>query len=429
MANKHFIKQLGELWQLKSETDPPTNSKSNRLSFWWKFGTLISFGVLVISVIGWWLIDLPLDSPLSGVTSFTFLNDLVKPPTKPIVYGFLPYWNITKATIQPELTHLAYFGLTVGGDGQIIITQDGNAEPGFHKLQSEEWLSLSQQMRTQKGQVEIVIAQFSADAITSLLGSSVAQEKFLTSLDSILLAYPVSGINIDFEYVGDVSPKLRAEFTDFMKNLKSHLDQKYRHITLSIDVYASAAAQPQLWDISALTQSVDYFIIMAYDFHRRSSPVAGPVAPLFGGTQYWDSDINQYLKSFLSLVSPRQILLGVPFYGYEWQTTSQNAQATTFPDTGATASYERVQTILTNKTKLKATDNWHEMALAPFITYTEDGNNYVLYYENARSLVYKLEYAKQLNLAGIAIWALGYEGKLEPLEQFQKTLNRKPTTS
>jgi len=414
--NKHFVKNLGELWQANSGSEKTTaaaKSKSNKL---WKVGLLTGLGILGLLIASWWFIDLPLISPLSGVTSFKFLNDLTRPKTtKPIVYGFLPYWNISKATIQPELTHLAYFGLTVGGDGQIVVTQDGGTEPGFNKLQSDEWQNLSQQMKSQQGKVEIVIAQFSATEIENLLNSPTSIERFLVSLDSILLAYPVSGINIDFEYVGDVSPQLRTEFSGFMHQLKKHLNQKYRHITLSVDVYASSAAHPQLWDISALAQDVDYFIIMAYDFHRRSSPAAGPVAPLFGGTELWDSDINQYLKSFLSLVSPRQILLGVPFYGYEWQTVSQNAQAQTFPETGATASYERVQTILADKAKLKAVENWHDTALAPFITYLEDDKNYVVYYENARSLAYKLEYANQLNLAGIAIWALGYEGKTRDL--------------
>jgi spore germination protein YaaH len=35
---------------------------------------------------------------------------------------------------------------------------------------------------------------------------------------------------------------------------------------------------------------------------------------------------------------------------------------------------------------------------------------YVVYFENSRSLSYKLDYVNQLNLGGIAIWALGYEG-------------------
>ena len=92
-------------------------------------------------------------------------------------------------------------------------------------------------------------------------------------------------------------------------------------MTLSIDVYAGASDNKQLWDIPALAPVVDYIVVMAYDFHRRSSPQAGPVAPLFGGSELWDSDINEHLRKFLEYVPREKILLGVPFYGYEWQTT------------------------------------------------------------------------------------------------------------
>jgi len=48
-------------------------------------------------------------------------------------------------------------------------------------------------------------------------------------------------------------------------------------------------------------------------------------------------------------------------------------------------------------------------ALSPYITYQQDGELYTIYYEDPQSIAYKLEYARQLDLAGIAIWALGYE--------------------
>lgn len=406
MANKQFLKTF------HLPTEPV--AAGQKIPWWWGF---ILSGLLILSglISFWWFADTPLISPLSPVGTFHFLNTITHKPKPPIVYGFLPYWNLQKAVIQPELTHLAYFGLTVGPTGQIVTQTDDGTEPGYSKLQSDQWLELEQQVKAKNGKIDIVIAQFNADAITSLLSSEAAHEKFLTSLDSILLAYPVSGINIDLEYNGEVTPKLRDANTAFMRKLRQHLNQKYRNVKLSVDVYASAAAEPQLWDIPALAKEVDYFIIMAYDFHRRSSQQAGPVAPLFGGKELWNQDINHYLKVFLSQVSNQQILLGVPFYGYEWQTNALTAQAQTYPDTGATASYERVQSILADAKKLRATENWHETALAPYITYTEDGKYYVVYYENAKSLEYKLEYVRQLDLAGIAIWALGYEGNSRDL--------------
>lgn len=373
---------------------------------------VLSFVGLVVGLYGtlWYFWDEPLLTPLSSLTTFSFLPGISKQSKKKVVYGFLPYWNIDSTTIQPEITHLAYFSLTIGNDGYIITREDGNLEPGYNKLDSEKLVQLTNQVGENKGKIDIVLTQFNNDDIVSLLTKPEAHQNLITSLDSIILAYPVSGVNIDIEYTGVVTDKLRDDFVVFMKTINEHMDQKYSHVQLSIDMYAGAATKEQIWDVERIAPEVDYIIVMAYDFHRRSSSKAGPVAPLFGGDELWDSDINHHLKNFLSKVPKEKILLGIPFYGYEWQTTSRDPQATTYPDTGSTASYKRVQDLLEKRNELNIQEHWHETALSPYVTYNEDGENWTVYYENARSISYKMEYANQLDLAGIAIWALGYEG-------------------
>ena len=359
----------------------------------------------------WWYAEEPLTSPLNQLARFSFLTTpSTVPKNKKVVYGFLPYWNVSKVTIQPELTHFSYFALTIGADGSLITTTDEGTEPGFNKLKSDDFLTVSNTVLENGGAVELVLAQFNAGDIAAFLGNPAAQEKLLVSLDSILLAYPFSGINIDVELNGSPSPEMREQFTVFMQNLNAHLDERYNSITLSVDVYASAVEGTNIWDIEALAQEVDYIIVMAYDFHRRQSAQAGPVAPLFGGKDFWDSDINTYLQQFIAKVPAEKILLGIPFYGYEWQTTSRDPQSHTFPNTGATASFERVQQILAQKDTLKVEQGWNEAALSPYISYTEDDELYVVYYEDSRSISYKLDYVNQLDLGGVAIWALGYEG-------------------
>jgi spore germination protein YaaH len=39
----------------------------------------------------------------------------------------------------------------------------------------------------------------------------------------------------------------------------------------------------------------------------------------------------------------------------------------------------------------------------------------MIYYENSRSMSYKLDFVNQLDLGGVAIWALGYEGRSREL--------------
>jgi spore germination protein len=197
--------------------------------------------------------------------------------------------------------------------------------------------------------------------------------------------------------------------------------QKRLNIELSFCLYSSAANKPWLWDISALTPHVDHVVIMAYDFHRSSSSVAGPVAPVFGGKEHWDSDIVTHLKEFTSLVPPEKIILGVPFYGYEWETTSGHSRASVFPGTGSTASYNRVQELLKNQTQPDIQEHWDELALSPYLTFTQNNRSHVIYYENQRSLSYKLDLVRDLQLGGVAIWALGYESESrEPWDVIQQ---------
>ncbi len=373
---------------------------------------LATFFTLFLTV--WYLWEVPLASPLDSLSYARFLpnhNVLGLSNQKKLVYGFLPYWNLDKAKMQPELTHLGYFGLNISEDGTIQIKdEDGNLHPGYNNLTSDEFLSLTNELKQNGTRLEIVLVQFDADKIVKIANSEEAHQNLITSLDSILLAYPVRGINIDVEYVGPVDQELRDNFASLVEKISAHLNHKYENVELSIDVFATASNNEMIWDVPRIAKAVDYIVVMAYDFHRRSSDQAGPVAPLFGGKQSWDTDIHQNLREYLRYVPNEKLLLGIPFYGYEWQTESRSPQSNTFPGTGATASYERVQKLLNNPQAKKIETGWDDKALSPYLSYIEDGEIYMIYYENPTSISFKLEYVKQLDLGGVAIWALGYEG-------------------
>lgn len=357
--------------------------------------------------LGW---ETPLISPVTTQSKFAFLPYeavLGSQSSDKLVYGFVPYWNVNRAIVHPNLTHLAYFALTIGPDGSLLTSGDSESEMGYQRLKSESLDSLIRQTLDQDGQVELVVKQFMPDQTQQFLQSETAWSTFFSQIDSVLLAYPFTGINVDIELARN-GRSLQADLTKFMAAFHAHLAQRHPGTQLSIDVYPSAALGQNIWNVSELSPYVDFFIVMAYDYHRRQSPQAGPVSPLLGGEVY--QNINQHLKEMLELVPPSQVVLGVPFYGYEWQTTSRSEQALTYPDTGRTASYQRVLNILNQKQQLQVQEHWNERALSPYLSYQQDGSTYVLYYENPRSLAYKLDYVNQLNLAGIAIWALGYEG-------------------
>ncbi|MFH2118519.1 MAG: glycosyl hydrolase family 18 protein, partial [Candidatus Paceibacterota bacterium] len=277
------------------------------------------------------------------------------------------------------------------------------------------FLKINETAKNYGSKTHIVLSQFDNDDIEGFLASPDAQETFLQEIDSLLLAYPFNGLNLDIEYVGLAPQEIRQQYTAFLQKVRDHLDNTYDDVELTVDMYAGAATKDMLWEVDKIVPLVDYIIVMAYDFHRSSSPTAGPVAPLFEKETSWSESINDYLRDFSRKAPTNKLLLGIPFYGYEWQTTSTQAESFTLPRTGATASYQRVKDLLAQKEELGLIEHWDQNALAPYLSYVEDGKNYLIYFENAASISYKLEYVNQLNLAGIAIWSLGYEGNSRDL--------------
>lgn len=395
--------------------------------------TLLSLFVVVI-VVGAWVVQprAAAHKLLSPFSQTQLPSTQVDEPKFYYVYGFAPFWNLQRTTIQPELTHFAYFSLPITEAGELDgITTTGRSVSKT-RWESERLRNTAMKLRDDQ-EFAIVFTQFNNASIRKILASPSALHRYQESVAELLETspYPITSVNIDIEYTGEASAELRGQYIEFVKRTRAVLDQqqKQKRIELSFCVYASAANKPWIWDIKALAPHVDHIVVMAYDFHHSSSPVAGPVAPVFGGKRYWDSDIITHLEEFIAIVPAEKLILGIPFYGYEWQTTSRDSRASVFPGTGSTASYTRVQEIIRERAEQNLQEHWDELALSPYLTFTKNNRSHVIYYEDERSLSYKLDLVRDLNMAGIAIWALGYENDArEPWDVIRQKLSPSQTT-
>ena len=349
-------------------------------------------------------------------------NSFQQPPL--IVYGFLPYWTIQKAQVSDHLTHVGYFSISVDSAGNFITKTDEGTEMGWYRYHSSELDQLREQTQEQKQKLEILITMMDADEISKLLTTRSSKDNFLKNLRQFVKTQPVDGINIDIEYAGTVTDQLRSSYTQLLSEIKSQLTAVDPNIHLSIDVFADSAVKYRIWDIEAVAPHVDHIVIMAYDFFRKSSPMSGPISPVFGSEKNrWETDIMENLKAFLEKAPSEKIILGIPFYGYEWQTISEEPGSATLPKTGALATYSRVQNLIK---ELEISEQWDNDALSPYVTYKEQGRIQTIFYENSRSLSYKLDLVNQAGLGGIAIWAMGYEGDTQELWDVigEKTIQR-----
>jgi len=82
----------------------------------WLFVLLISLTASLVIFLFRANYKIALENPLSIFQ----IDNKKKIQDSKIVLGFLPYWNINKATVNPVITDIAYFALSVDGDGSIV---------------------------------------------------------------------------------------------------------------------------------------------------------------------------------------------------------------------------------------------------------------------------------------------------------------------
>jgi hypothetical protein len=112
------------------------------------------------------------------------------------------------------------------------------------------------------------------------------------------------------------------------------------------------------------------------------------------------SSVNNYLGIG---ASPSKLLLGVPYYGYQWPTQTGNLNS---PATGTGTAY----TYSTMKTNSAAHGRlWDLNSLTPWYKY-QNPAWYQGWYDDSVSLGLKYDLVNTKNLAGIGIWALSYDG-------------------
>lgn len=382
------------------------------------FFSLVS---IVISTVLYfiWQSTLPLVSPIALIGTLTGNSPALK--SDKTIYGFFPYWNLKYAENLNinSLTHFAYFAIDLNADGSIYKKVNLiESEPGWNKLKSKETGKLLYQSKLLGQKTAIVITAMQPETIEGILNSPENKRNAVSSIMTIYKDHGFDDINVDFEYVSSGNSAIRNSFVGFITDLRFACTSYKSHCQITIDTFGSVAENPRLWDLQKLEPVTDKFIVMFYDYYRKSSPQAGPVAPIKGKctsfysdeTNCLDKDIITHLTQITKLIPSHKIILGVPFYGYEWQTASYDFLANTYSGTGALASYQRVQSLFQDPDISTIRAKWSDQTLSPYIVYEKNKKIYQVHFENAQSLEQKIKLVQSANLGGIAIWALGYEG-------------------
>jgi len=337
-------------------------------------------------------------SPLASTKPTTY--DLR--PKNYIVLGFAPYWNLKKLSQESlsSITHFAYFHLLLNGDGTVFQKINRREEdPGFTNYKR----LLAGTIQRGNKPLIITVMPESQTALSQSISSPNSREKTINTLINLLSESKATGINIDYEPLGEIPESTKQNFTLFIKELRAKLPTSQ----ISISIYASAASKQRIWDLKSLEPFTNYFVVMTYDYTMPGSSSAGPNSPLRGSGDLFEHDIIKNISELSKLIPSNKILLGIPFYGYQWNTVDATKYSPV-ESKGTTASLERIEEMIQDKTLELL---WDRNTLTPYGIASSSGQISQIYFENATSMKLKLDFVKSANLGGIAIWALGYEGQ------------------
>jgi spore germination protein YaaH len=337
------------------------------------------------------------------------------------VMGFLPYWLAGKGLTDYSkyITMLSYFSLTADSDGTIQkYTNPGESEPGYLALTSGKMDSFLNIAKEKGVDLSLLIFSYDDDNISQMINDPEQSAKnLLSEVSPIMENYGFTDLNLDIEQVSDASPEARLKFTQFVKSVRENLNPKIVK-TVSIDISASAFVKDtNLCDPKALAPLVDKVVLMAYDYHYMGSMVTGPVAPIDGAGTVSELDTRVIINQALKIMPAKKLILGIPLYGYEWETIGDTPRSAVVPGSGMTISNARAEELL--QTCASCSAEFDNIDKENHIIYKDEqtGTYHQVFYPDKKAIQYKVDLANQYNLGGIAMWALGYEGKtiLEPL--------------
>ena len=330
--------------------------------------------------------------------------------TRSSVIGFLPSWMAAQGVMvdTKTMTQIIYFGLGVNDNGEVIMFNEKN-EPTFEWLYftSDYFNNIKSEAKKNNTKVIIAFKMFDNESIDKLISNSNATEFFIKNVLNILKKYDLDGVNLDFEYFTDTNFPTVRFMNNFLQSLSTALKNENPKYLLSVDINAIVMLSDKAYDMVKMGELADQIIVMAYDYRMPSSTTSGPVAPLDGDSN--EHSIKQSINSLVGRLPMEKVILAMPFYGYEWETKDRQHKSSVIPNSGALATYKRVKELLENRNDV--VKHWDAKAQSPWLVYEQSGAIKQIYYEDEKSLAAKMEFVKNNNLGGVAVWALGYEGK------------------
>lgn len=281
----------------------------------------------------------------------------------------------------PYLSSLTIFGYGFTMEGDLIPADD------------EELLRLSGAY----GVTPILLissitetGNFSSEKASYLFRNPWLQTILLTNLISVMQEKGYSGLDIDFEFVNAEDKEF---FIGFIERAVTMLHPY--GFTVHVDLAPKTSANQsgllyEAHDYRRIGALADTVLLMTYEWGYTFGPPMA-VAPI--------DKVRQVVEYGVSEIDPRKIYMGIPNYGYDWPLPYIRGVT----EARSVGNVEAVDIAA----RYGAGIQFDEKAKSPYFTYyDEDRIEYIVWFEDAKSIEAKLMLIHEFGLLGAGYWNL-----------------------
>ena len=245
--------------------------------------------------------------------------------------------------------------------------------------------------------------------------TAASRARFIDSVVRFITRYKLDGLDIDWEYPGLVGagntfrPQDKENYTALLRDLRARFDheekQLHRHLLTSVAVGGNADFIEHT-EMAAVARAVDTVNLMTYDYYGPDEDkISGNHAPLF--TDPADPkaiSAERTVRAYEAAGVPAsKLLLGLPFYGKEWDNVGPEKNGLFQPGVKPAGTFHDYSALV-GLTQQGYTRHWDAAASVPWL-YNPQTKTFISY-EDSESLARKCRFVLNQHLGGVMFWEL-----------------------
>ncbi|TAL06837.1 MAG: hypothetical protein EPO00_10415 [Chloroflexota bacterium] len=315
------------------------------------------------------------------------------------VYGYLPYWEIDATTDvylrYDLLTDIALFSVGFDADGAIVTTATGYAA-----VTGSNAATIVSHAQAAGVRVDLTVTSFGLAKNAAFFTNAAAMSNAVAALSNLVKAEGLDGINLDVESLANEN---FAAYGQFVGQLRAAL--RAWNPAAQVSVATNGNVSGANMAVQALANGADRVFIMGYSYRTAGANPAGSIAPIARPAS--QTSLTWTLDTYASKGIPAsRLLLGLPYYGRSWTTTSGLLNASTTGSAGVFIPSDEMATIpvgtVINHDPAEGT-KWFAIQDPGTGVWTQT------YFDDPVTLRAKYDLANRRGLGGVGIWTLGYD--------------------